>query len=898
MDGQDHPGAGRQGGVHVDHRALQDVGRAALDRHVHRDALGRAPELAVAAGDLRHAPAAVEHRGHDAGLARRVERPVEVRADGREPFEVRVDERLRRFLGDADVLRQREGGLAVEQGVVDDLRPPAQLVRVESAVGAEDVQRRPVVDVLAPFEGVLQVAVAGEVRQHAQLDLRVVGRDQDRPGRGGEGGADLPADGGADGDVLQVRSVAAEAPGRGHRLAERRVQASGVRIDELRQRVGVGPLELRQRPPFQHLARQLVRRRQFLEDFDRRRRRLRLAGAFRRRELQLLEEDGRELPRRVDVEGLAGQGVYFGLQRRQLRVHRHRLRGQRAGVEADAGPFQIDEHRDERQLEVAVQPLEAVAGEARDQPLGRLQRQVAPFAGVLDHRVDRHVGEAGRPGALSDDFLQGDRLVADLLQGEVPQVVARAGGVQQVAGDQRVEVESGERDAVASEDQRGLLQVVADLRQAGVGQRLPEGVERGVPSEAGVRAEGPVSERHVPGVPRTGGQREPDQLGAHRVRPVGHHREADRPGASGRVEQRGEVRRGPHDAVVLLDGRRRRRVLGDEGPEAERREEREAALRRRAAVPQRVRLERDGHVRPDGDQLAAAARVVGVLLQRGPVPFLLDVGGALQQRVEGAVRRDQLAGALLADARDPLDVVDRVAHQRQHVDHPAGRDAELLPHSAGVVPRAGVARVEDAHAVADELEEVLVAGDDGHVVPGRAGLFGERPDDVVRLEPRVGQHRHAEGFARLAHPRRLFDQVGGHRRPVRLVVGGERGPEGRPPHVEGGGDQRRLVVGDQLAQHRDEAVDGVRGPAVGRAQPAYRVVRAVHLGAAVDQEDGVAGAHRGPGSSRSGRLGPTAPRCSPGAPGRGGASPGPPPRSRASARRRGPAPGRRGSTAG
>ena len=79
------------------------------------------------------------------------------------------------------------------------------------------------------------------------------------------------------------------------------------------------------------------------------------------------------------------------------------------------------------------------------------------------------------------------------------------------------------------------------------------------------------------------------------------------------------------------------------------------------------------------------------------------------------MRRDQLARALLADAGHALDVVDRVAHERQHVDDLVGPHAELFEHAGGVVPRAFVARVVDGDAVADELEEILVARDDGDV---------------------------------------------------------------------------------------------------------------------------------------------------------------------------------------
>ena len=48
-----------------------------------------------------------------------------------------------------------------------------------------------------------------------------------------------------------------------------------------------------------------------------------------------------------------------------------------------------------------------------------------------------------------------------------------------------------------------------------------------------------------------------------------------------------------------------------------------------------------------------------------------------------------------------------------------------------------------------------------------------------------------------------------------------------------------LMIGDELAQHRREAVDGVGGLAVGTGEAAYRVIRAIHLRAAVDQEQRV-----------------------------------------------------------
>ena len=92
---------------------------------------------------------------------------------------------------------------------------------------AEDLARGEGVDVFAAAEGVDEQRVLGEVREQAQLDLRVVGGEQHVAGRGDEGGADLAAELGADGDVLQVRVGRREAAGGGAGLVESGVEAAG-----------------------------------------------------------------------------------------------------------------------------------------------------------------------------------------------------------------------------------------------------------------------------------------------------------------------------------------------------------------------------------------------------------------------------------------------------------------------------------------------------------------------------------------------------------------------------------------------------------------------------------------------------------------------------------------------
>ena len=69
--------------------------------------------------------------------------------------------------------------------------------------------------------------VAGEVGEQAQLDLRVVGDQEGPAGCGDEGGADLAAELGADGDVLEVGVGGGEAAGGGAGWIEGGVEAAG-----------------------------------------------------------------------------------------------------------------------------------------------------------------------------------------------------------------------------------------------------------------------------------------------------------------------------------------------------------------------------------------------------------------------------------------------------------------------------------------------------------------------------------------------------------------------------------------------------------------------------------------------------------------------------------------------
>ena len=144
----------------------------------------------------------------------------------------------------------------------------------------------------------------------------------------------------------------------------------------------------------------------------------------------------------------------------------------------------------------------------------------------------------------------------------------------------------------------------------------------------------------------------------------------------------------------------------------------------------------------------------------------------------------------------------------------------------------------------DQLKKVLVARHDSDVESCRRGLHRQRPDDVVGFVALGGQDSDAERLARGVHHRDLLGELVRHRRAVGLVVGREVVAKRPAGQIERRRDVLRLVLVEQLAEHRHEDVDGVGRASLGVAQDTAfgrtnrRVKRAIHLRAAVDEIDG------------------------------------------------------------
>ena len=226
-----------QAPVDGDHGGLDHVRGRALHDEVDGEALPETAGLAVAGLELRHrAPAAEERRRVPVALGL-LDRPLDEVLDVREARQVRVDVGLRLLARDVEVLGEPERRDPVDDPEVDHLGHVALVLRELGALLAQHLGGRRRVDVLAARERLAELRLAGDVREDAQLDLRVVGREQPEARLGDERAADLPAQLGADGDRLEVRVGRREAARRGDGLVDARVQAPVLGRDQARQRL-------------------------------------------------------------------------------------------------------------------------------------------------------------------------------------------------------------------------------------------------------------------------------------------------------------------------------------------------------------------------------------------------------------------------------------------------------------------------------------------------------------------------------------------------------------------------------------------------------------------------------------------------------------------------------------
>ena len=387
------------------------------------------------------------------------------------------------------------------------------------------------------------------------------------------------------------------------------------------------------------------------------------------------------------------------------------------------------------------------------------------------------------------------------------------------------------------QDRQVELEVVADLGAAAVGKHRPQDPDQVVePQLTGQQRTllVPVTAGQVPGLAVADAQAHPDQVRAQGVERIGlgvHGHEVDafeplgQPVQAGRVVH--QVEAGGVDArcgQILLE-QRVELQLGVQGAQP---------VDVRFLHP--VALDLGGHLGGvvEAHQVAGQEGLLTVVEQLADGLALLHPRGGLVEVFQGVMLADQLLCRFRADAGHAGNVVRAVAGKGEIVEQLTGRQAVLLRHRR-LVHHPVIHRVPQGHVGRDQLEQILVAGNDHHPapLPGHAG--GHRGDQVVRLLVVVLEHEDPVSGHTLADVRDLHGQILGHGRPVGLVLVVEPVAEDRPPGVEGHGQVPGAALAQQAPQDAEKAEDGVgRQPARGGQWP-DGVIGAVDVGAAVDQ---------------------------------------------------------------
>jgi len=407
-------------------------------------------------------------------------------------------------------------------------------------------------------------------------------------------------------------------------------------------------------------------------------------------------------------------------------------RRQVTGIDAHAGELHVGEHVHERHLDLAVQLREVSGLELGFEDLVQPQRHVGVLGGVDGGGLDRHFVEGGF--LVRDDVLERRHLDAEVVDRQAVEAMSGAGRVQQIRRDHGVEPGFDAVDAVAFQHHEVVLEVLPDELDRGIGKHRAELVE-GVLQRHGVfRPQDGVRQRQIDAVSRLPAQRHADDVGAHRLLAGGLEIERQPPRLPRCVERRDEVvgvlQRAVLDVLDAAVGE-----LLEDGAELQLGKQLARQLAVGVLETKGVEVELERQIGAQGGELLGQERHVGVRFELFAVLHLGDLGGVLDGGLDGAVLLQDHLRALGANALDSRNVIDAVAHQRQQVGNALRRHPVLVLHAGAVVRDAALALGEHGDAIVDELQQVLVLGDDDHLDAGSLRLARQGADGVVGLVP-------------------------------------------------------------------------------------------------------------------------------------------------------------------
>ncbi|MCG3778460.1 MAG: hypothetical protein JW388_1181 [Nitrospira sp.] len=219
-------------------------------------------------------------------------------------------------------------------------------------------------------------------------------------------------------------------------------------------------------------------------------------------------------------------------------------------------------------------------------------------------------------------------------------------------------------------------------------------------------------------------------------------------------------------------------------------------------------LEGDGAIQLDGHQPPAETGILGLVDQEGLDPGRRDFFDAVQEFFDRAKLSNQLHRRFLTDTLHAGNIVRRIAHKPHDLDNARRLHAETLNTVRFTKPFVFY-RIVDAHVGSQELEHILVARDDDDIIPILLRLVREGTDQIVCLMPGLSDGGDVEGIHDAMDIGNLSAHPVRHRWPLRFVVFELRVAQGRPFFVKRHNNSIRLLLANNLQQHRREAEDGV-----------------------------------------------------------------------------------------
>src|SRR5207247_10755385 len=149
-----------------------------------------------------------------------------------------------------------------------------------------------------------------------------------------------------------------------------------------------------------------------------------------------------------DVELTARTLVDLRRPARELLFEPLRLRSERRPIDVDACPLHGNQHGNQRTLERLVHAAQLLLRQQTPEDGSELPREIGALRGVIEGCFGRYVGERDRLRAAATYVFFHECLVARVLEGKILEPVFRSAGIDQIAREHRVDVESTQRNVV------------------------------------------------------------------------------------------------------------------------------------------------------------------------------------------------------------------------------------------------------------------------------------------------------------------------------------------------------------------------------------------------------------------------------------------------------------------